>query len=91
MAKGSEKADKTKNLDLYEEGLKVKSVMLEQQRIALFNQQKALERREEDAERRETALKRSESDFNEKWDDLSSWEKELRERTLERLNWRIEV
>lgn len=28
----------------------------------------------------ETALKRSESDFNEKWDDLSSWEKELRER-----------
>lgn len=78
--KGSEKLDKTKNLDLFEEGLKVKSVMLEQQRIALANQQKALEQREVDAERRETALKRSESDFNEKWDDLSSWEKELRER-----------
>ena len=78
--KGSEKADKTKNLDLYEEGLKVKSVMLEQQRIALFDQQKALERREEDAERRETALEASESRFNDKWDDLSSWEKELRDR-----------
>lgn len=78
--KGSEKADKTKNLDLYEEGLKVKSVMLEQQRIALANQQKALEQREADAERRETALKASESRFNEKWDDLSSWEKELRDR-----------
>ncbi|CYV15543.1 hypothetical protein HO640_11815 [Streptococcus suis] len=78
--KGSEKADKTKNLDLYEEGLKVKSVMLEQQRIALFNQQKALERREEDAGRRETALEASESRFNDKWDNLSSWEKELRDR-----------
>lgn len=78
--KGSEKADKTKNLDLFEEGLKVKSVMLEQQRIALANQQKALEQREVDAERRETALEASESRFNEKWDDLSSREKELRER-----------
>lgn len=78
--KESDKADKTKRLDLYEEGLKVKATMLEHQRIELANRLKMLEQREENVEHRETALKRSEIDFNEKWDDLSSWEKDLHER-----------
>ena len=72
---------------MYEEGLKVKSVMLEQQRIALFNQQKALERREEDAERRETALNALRAILTKSGMIYRLGKKNCVRGTLERLNW----
>lgn len=71
--KGSAKAEKTKNLDLYDAALEIKAASLEQRLLAARNHEAELKRREE-------ALRASESRFNERWDDLTDWEKELRER-----------
>lgn len=81
--KGSAKTDKLKNLNLYEQAIKIKAdKFAEQQRAlehALEMQRLALIQRENALEQREEALGASESRLNDLRDDLDRREKKVRE------------
>jgi hypothetical protein len=79
--KGSAKADKVKNLDLYEAAvdIKAKNLAVQQERHAhtMAMQQLAIKQREDALEQREEAQRASETRFREKLDIMDKLEKDL--------------